>query len=157
MFKECFAVIAQQQTRTPQRAELKKIRGGGLRVLFRREKTHRGGFRRPGKSQSSGRLTHLTHKSMLRSESEGFANQIATESSNGAQPKTICCSKHLPKNYGPTVCSAIGIFTALPKPENFATFLKHENFPQNYLHPKSSPPQLRPFIITVYKSRPPDT
>ena len=32
---------------------------------------------------------------------------------------TISCPKHLRKNYGPTVCNAIGIFTALPTPLNF--------------------------------------
>ena len=33
----------------------------------------------------------------------------------------VCCSNQLPKTYGPTVRSAIGIFTALPTPLYFAT------------------------------------
>ena len=34
-------------------------------------------------------------------------------------------SNHLPQNHGPTECNAIGIFTALPTPLNFARGSAH--------------------------------
>ena len=76
----------------------------------------------------------FTCKPMPCSETERFANQMATKSSFSSEHMKESAVPNTCPNYRPTGCSAIGILTALPTPlnvamGNFATFLKHENFP----------------------------
>ena len=89
--------------------------GGGLGDYFARENFVGGKFGHFPNCKSSNCLTRtLTCKPGHSSESERSANPIAT-------CRRFRFSKHVPQNYGPKVCCAIGIFTALATPLNFAT------------------------------------
>ena len=118
--------------------------GGGCTGMIAPGKLSGGGgdFRRAWESQSSKRLTHtITCRPMPRAVAEGPANHIATEGSRSSQhPKASAVPNTCPQPTDPRERSAMGIFTALPTPLNFAIFLEDRISPQNHRGLNPPPP-----------------